>query len=54
MEKYKPENFKIEQPENLMPPDWAERLKENPVELIEEKKENTAQELKEKYSNKKA
>jgi hypothetical protein len=44
MEKY---NYK-----NLLSPDWEEKLKENPIYLVREKKENTLEELKEKYSGK--
>lgn len=38
--------------ENLMAPDWEEKLKENPIDLIEEKKADTVEEIKERYSGK--
>lgn len=37
---------------NLISPDWEEKLKENPIELIKEKKDNTLEEIQEKYSGK--
>lgn len=52
MENFKIEKYIKEQSEYSMLPDWKERLKENPIDLIEEKKENTFEELKEKYSGK--
>lgn len=50
MEQYTPEGLKKEQyVECLIPMDWEEKLKENPVILIDQKKENNIEELKEKY-----
>ncbi len=58
MEKSRPEILSGEEPEklsaDLMSSDWAEKLKENPVDLTEEKPEFTVEELKEKYPGKAA
>jgi len=54
MKEYKSENFAREQPESLMSSDWEEKLKESPIDLIEEKQAVTIEELKENYSGRAA
>jgi hypothetical protein len=44
--------MEIKNLENLMSQDWEEKLKENPIHLVREKKEDTLEELKERYSGK--
>lgn len=52
MKKHISENFAIDHSESLIMPNWAEKLKEYPVDLIEEKKENTIEEIMERYAGK--
>lgn len=39
MEKFRSGNFIRERSKDLMLPDWEKKLKENPIDLIEEKKD---------------